>query len=134
MRFRRIDAGADDGGVPEALAVARRQVVGIQTKLGHDVGVPAQLLERSCQFAPGDARRNERAVFFRDAPADGDVQQTQKMAVRDFAVLEFGEEFGQRIHTKASGRAFYPSFLFYRFRQDCLGLANDHVSEGRPTA
>src|SRR5262249_21731386 len=76
----RVDAGAGDGRVPIALAVARRQLGGIDAQFAHRLAIPAQPLEEGGQIAPRHAGGDKGAIFARDAPADEKMQQAPKVA------------------------------------------------------
>src|SRR5262245_48280228 len=72
-----IDLGARDGGVPELLAVAWREVLGVQADLLDGGSVPANFLQPRRQLAPRQPGGNHRTVVARDLAADQDVEQAQ---------------------------------------------------------
>src|SRR5207237_1590821 len=82
-----IDPGLGDRLVPESLAVTRRQLCGIETEVADGVLVPAHLLERRRQGAPGNPFRHGRSVAVHNPTANEDVEQPEKVSLAGAAAF-----------------------------------------------
>jgi|SRR6516164_4483109 len=81
-RFLRINPGLRDGGVPEAMAVARGQLLRIKTQLADALDAPVDFFQKGGQFTPGQAIGYYDRVGLLDAAADEKVKQSQEVSLR----------------------------------------------------
>ena len=92
-----------DHGIPEPLAVARRQCVRVNAQFAHEFGIEPEVFEFRRDFTPRRAGRDGRPVAANDLPPDGDVQEAPEVSRGESGLASRSEHFADPIHSVTPG-------------------------------